>query len=265
MTTRIRKLNTAEMRSLGETDSYRDILEKFPKGIVSIVSDTWDLWYVITKILPQLHDLIMSRDGKLVIRPDSGDPVKIICGDPSAPPGSPPEKGVIELLWDIFGGNVNSKGFKVLDPHIGAIYGDSITFERAEAICQGLKAKDFATTNIVLGIGSYNYQYVTRDTFGFAMKATWACVADKGMDLFKDPVTDSGSKRSAKGRLAVVQGPPSQPGYCDGPLVLINSATAEDEARSLYRPVWENSKFVKRHTFREIAVRVGLRKILPEG
>lgn len=184
--------------------------------------------------------------------------MKIVCGDPEAQPGSPPEKGVIELLWDIFGGTVNSKGFKVLDSHIGAIYGDAITYERAEEICERLKAKGFASTNIVLGVGSFTYQYVTRDTFGFAMKATWARVDGKGCDLFKDPVTDIGSaKRSARGRLAVVQDG-------TGELKLINGATPEDEARSLLQPVWEDGKFLRRYTFREIAQRLGVRRVLPE-
>ena len=245
-----------------EKETYlRLITECVPKGIVSIVSDTWDLWYVITKILPQLKSIIMGRDGKLVIRPDSGDPVKIICGDDGAQVDSPPYKGVIELLWDIFGGTVNSKGYKVLDPHIGAIYGDSITYERADEICRRLEAKGFASTNIVLGIGSFTYQYNTRDTLGFAMKATWCMVDGIGHSMFKDPVTDRDPKtglsikKSAKGRLAVVE--------VNGELTLINDASPEDEARSLLKPVWENGKFLVQHTYREIAERLGLRYAMP--
>ena len=79
---------------------------------------------------------------------------------------TPENKGVIELLWDVFGGTVNEQGFKVLDPHIGAIYGDSITLDRCEEICARLAAKGFASTNVVFGIGSYTYQFNTRDTFG---------------------------------------------------------------------------------------------------
>ncbi len=249
-----------------ELGTIRHILAANPLGIVSVVSDTWDLWYVITKILPQLKGEIMSRKGgpggpespgKLVIRPDSGDPVLILCGDPTAPPDSPAYKGVIELLWDIFGGTTNSKGFKVLDPHIGAIYGDAITYDRADEICKRLAAKGFASTNMVLGIGSFTYQYVTRDVFGMAMKATWAEVDGVGRNLFKDPVTDNGLKKSAKGRLAVLTGP-------DGELMLVNEATPEQEAQSLLQPVWENGKFLRRHTYREIAARVGVRKILPD-
>jgi len=115
----------------------------------------------------------------------------------------PETKGVIELLWDVFGGTVNEQGYKVLDPHIGAIYGDSITLERAKAIFERLEAKGFASTNVVLGIGSFTYQFNTRDTFGFAMKATYVEVDGVGREIFKDPITDDGTKKSAKGLLSV--------------------------------------------------------------
>lgn len=188
-----------------EFETYRRLIQDvYPNGIVSIVSDTWDLWYVITGILPKLKERILSRDGKVVIRPDSGDPVKIICGDPDSE-NENAQKGVIELLWDLFGGTVNAKGYKELDPHIGAIYGDSITLERAKSILDGLKAKGFASTNIVFGIGSYTYQYQTRDSFGFAMKATHVIVDGEEKFIQKEPITDNGTKKSATGRLVVVR------------------------------------------------------------
>jgi len=107
------------------------------------------------------------------------------------------------LLWDVFGGTVNEQGYKVLDPHIGAIYGDSITIDRAEEICSRLASKGFASTNVVLGIGSFTYQFNTRDTFGFAMKATYCEINGKGQEIFKDPITDDGTKKSATGLLYV--------------------------------------------------------------
>lgn len=183
----------------------RLITELYPTGIVSKVSDTIDLWAVITKVLPLLKDEIMGRDGKLVIRPDSGDPVKIICGDPKAKTENE-RKGVVELLWDIFGGTETKQGFKLLDEHIGCIYGDSITLDRARMICKNLKAKGFASTNVVLGIGSYTYQYNTRDTFGFAMKSTYALVGDTEVQVYKDPITDNGTKKSLKGLCVVLKG-----------------------------------------------------------
>ena len=144
----------------------------------------------------------MQRDGKIVIRPDSGDPVDIICGDANAEWGSPASQGAIQLLWDVFGGTVNAKGYKVLDQHIGLIYGDSITLDRAKRIFERLAANGFASSNVVLGVGSFTYQCNTRDTYGFAMKATGAIVSGEERALFKDPVTDDGTKTSFKGFLS---------------------------------------------------------------
>lgn len=187
-----------------ELDTFRRLMtEVYPKGIVSIVSDTWDYWKILTDTLVTLKDEIMARDGKVVIRPDSGDPVKIICGDPDALFDSPEGHGTIQILWDIFGGTVNSKGYKQLDPHIGAIYGDSITYDRAQQILEGLRRKGFASTNIVFGIGSFTYQYNTRDTFGMAMKATSGVIHGKRVTISKNPKTDNGLKKSAKGLLCV--------------------------------------------------------------
>ena len=192
---------------------YQDDLRYFkrmiedvaPSGIVSIVSDGYDYWNVIGNIIPTLKDTIMSRDGKLVIRPDSGDPVKIICGDKES---FDPliHKGSIEALWDIFGGTINSKDYKVLDSHIGIIYGDAITPERAERIFDLLEYKGFSSENIVFGIGSYSLGYYTRDTFSMALKATYTIIDGKEKFIFKDPKTDSGIKKSQKGMVAVVNG-----------------------------------------------------------
>ena len=239
---------------LGERETFARLLRLYPTGIVSVVSDTWDLWEVLGSHLPALREEIMARNGKLVIRPDSGDPADILCGDPTAPAGSPARAGVIQLLWNVFGGVTNSKGYRELDPHIGAIYGDSISYERASAIIERLGAAGFASTNIVFGVGSFTYQYNTRDTFGFAMKATWAEVNGVGRDLYKDPKTDSGTKRSARGRLAVVRD-------ASGELVLIERASAAQEAASLLRPVWENGKAVVVQTWDEIVARVGARAV----
>lgn len=194
------------MCSYGQADElglFKHLLiNVYPTGLFSVVSDTWDFWKVVTEYLPTLKDIIMNRDGKLVVRPDSGDPVDIITGTKQNG-STPEEKGLIECLWDTFGGTINKQGYKVLDPHIGAIYGDSINLERAVAISKRLEEKGFATTNIVFGIGSFSYQYHTRDTFGFAVKATAATVNDEERMLFKDPKTDDGTKRSQRGRIVV--------------------------------------------------------------
>ena len=229
---------------MSELETFERLLETYPSGIVSVVSDTWDIWHVLTSILPTLRYKIEARDGTLVIRPDSGDPTKIICGDPNAiDPRA--RRGVVGLLWDHFGGTVNDKGFKQLNPKVGCIYGDSINYERMAAIIEGLKANGFASTNMVFGVGSYTYQYVTRDTYGFAMKATWAQINGEGRDLFKKPVTDNGMKFSATGRLAVIQND-------EGELEVIERATPEQEANSLLQPVWQDGELLRIHGFETI-------------
>ena len=244
-----------------ELNTFRYLMDKFPTGILSIVSDTWDLWKVITEYLPQLKEEILQRDGVIVIRPDSGNPVDIICGTYIPMKNSavflskPESKGVIELLWDIFGGTVNEQGYKVLDPHIGAIYGDSITLDRAQQIVDRLEAKGFASTNVVLGIGSFTYQFNTRDSFGFAMKATYVEIRNKKMDghnklegrnIFKDPITDDGRKKSAKGLLYV---------WTDdlgGNLILRDEVDWTVEKTGLLKTIYIDGKFKNVTTLTEI-------------
>ena len=233
-----------------EIDTFRRLIgQVYPRGIVSIVSDTWDFWQVITDFIPRLKDSILQRPGKVVIRPDSGNPVHIICGDPSAPAGSPEHKGAVACLWECFGGSSTAEGYKLLDPHIGLIYGDSITLERCQAICAGLAEKGFASGNIVFGIGSYTYQYVTRDTFGFAMKATYGEVNGEGRAIFKDPKTDDGAKRSARGLLRVDRNAGQH-------LVLTDNCTWEQAAGGLLEPVFRDGVLVKEQCLAEIRQRL---------
>ena len=170
-----------------------------------------------------------------MVRPDSGDPVDIICGNPNGKTEQE-KKGVIELLWDVFGGTVNAKGFKELVPQIGAIYGDSITVTRATAICERLKAKGFASTNVVLGIGSFTYQYNTRDTFGFAMKATYGEVNGDGRAIFKDPITDDGTKKSAKGLMKIER--------AEGKYTLTDEVSWEEEQKGELKEVFRDGKLL---------------------
>jgi len=247
----------------GEDDEIgtfkRLITELYPTGIVSIVSDTWDFWQVITEFTVKLKDEIMSRQpdamgfNKVVFRPDSGDPVKIICGIPTydfhegdvkiedlslrdlysegirvikhegkywdlkqdiragmyhwrdeSELTESEIKGAVECLWDVFGGETNESGYRTLDQHVGLIYGDSITLERADEILHQLAEKGFASDNIVFGVGSYTYQHVTRDTYGFAMKATWGVVDGEPRMIKKEPKTDKG-KTSATGLMSVIK------------------------------------------------------------
>ena len=180
------------------------VSELYKTGIVSIVSDTWDFWSVLTELLPKMKNHILAREGKVVIRPDSGDPVDIICGDRSAPEGSPENKGAIEVLEEVFGSTINSKGYKQLNEKIGLIYGDSITLDRCESILSKLKEKGYSSSNVVFGIGSYTYNSSTRDTLGMAIKSTYCEIEGKPKNIFKDPKTDTGKmKKSAKGLLRV--------------------------------------------------------------
>lgn len=244
-------VSTTKIFTVGEKQMIIDWLKEFPTGILSIVSDTFDLWKLIVEYLqdPEVKELIMARDGKLVIRPDSGDPVDIICGGLTRLPSSdskyyPIRKGVIELLWDIFGGTVNEQGYKVLDPHIGAIYGDSITLDRQVEIYKRLEQKGFASTNIVLGVGSFTYQFNTRDTFGFAAKGGYFETKDTSYGIYKDPVTDSGTKKSYKGLLQV-----------KGDIVKEN-CTWEEEEDSDLQLIYEDGVFYNQTTLTEIRERL---------
>ncbi len=235
----------------GEIGTFERLITKvYPEGIVSIVSDTWDFWAVITEFLPILKEKIIKRNGKVVIRPDSGDPVKIIVGDPDAPVGTPEHKGAIECLWETFGGTITPQGYKLLDAHIGLIYGDSITLARQTAILEGLKQKGFASYNVVLGIGSYTYEYVTRDTYGFAMKATYGEVNGEGRAIFKDPKTDDGTKKSAKGLMAVHRNSET------GELELKDQCTWAEEAEGELKTVFLDGKLIVDVSLGEIRARV---------
>ena len=319
--------NEAEFRVI-----KRLITETYPSGIVSIVSDTFDFWNVMSSITVRLKQEILNRtpdalgNAKVVFRPDSGNPVKILCGEPvinldkpagnieaakryalgimtdrvraQTPHGEPGEdypsqlfsfggvtyfaeaeidwnrydkqyyymdgetldsfepieltpvqKGAVECLWDVFGGTINEQGYKVLNPRVGLIYGDSITLTRANDILKGLKAKGFASSNVVFGIGSFTYQYNTRDTFAFALKATYGRVKGVSSAIYKDPVTDDGTKKSARGLLRVEQE--------DDKFVLYQNQTEEQEMMGELKTVFENGKLVKETSLREIRTNLG--------
>lgn len=314
-----------------ETATFKDLITRvYPTGIVALVSDSYNFWDTLTITLPELKDTIMSRDGKLVIRPDSGNPIDVICGtsadaiivdadingdidswkyavaediaekfsdeliadDPifsmslnynfegtiyevtyepdlgrynktyyyvdndgtklskclfKKIESTVQQKGAIEVLWDIFGGTENDKGYKVLDPHIGLIYGDSITIARADEICRRLEAKGFASSNIVFGIGSYTFQGTTRDTFGFAIKATFIICNGKLIELYKDPAGDS-SKRSAKGLMRVDQ--------VNGRYITHDQVSWEAESGGELRPIYLDGTLLFKEKFSEIKARL---------
>lgn len=260
-----------------------------PEGIVSIVADGYDYWSFISKHIVRFKDQIMNRNGKVVIRPDTGDPVHIICGyritDSSYTKDEILHKtsrqtgymelwnneecyftedrkyvtingeitqleayGSVQVLYDQFGGKNNTKGYIDLDPHIGLIYGDSITFERCQEICSRLHEKGFASTNVVFGIGSYTYAYNTRDTLGLACKATWVQINGEPKEIFKDPKTGDGMKKSARGLLRVDK--------VDGQLVLRQCVTKEEEAGGELITIFENGKVMNLSSLQEIRNRL---------
>ncbi len=259
--------NATEAELLSKAEELfqrRLITEVYPSGVFSFVSDTNDFFDTITTKAIANKDAIMARDGKLVYRPDSGNPYHILCGytwdgdnhlsagiypDPriggktlyseigrekteeflrrfsiengyecycidnvfySTESGKPisleEKKGAVQILFEIFGGTTNAAGYKELDSHVGLIYGDAITLTRMTQILSRLKANGFCSSNVVFGVGSFEFQYVTRDTLGIAMKATAGKVKGKHYSIAKNPKTDDGTKKSAKGYLIVAKG-----------------------------------------------------------
>ena len=229
----------------GEFQTFERLIDLYPNGIVSLVSDSFDFWSALQNFMPRLKDKIMARNGRVVLRPDSGVPELILCGDPEAPEGSPARRGAIDILGEVFGYTVNDKGYKELDPHIGLIYGDGITHERAESIVKNMMSQGWASTNVVFGFGSYTFQYQSRDTFMMAMKATWVQVNGEPRNIFKDPITDNGDKKSARGRLAVRR-------QMSGIPYLIQEATPEQEENQDMETVFENGVITRHQSFADV-------------
>lgn len=232
----------------GEQRAFEHALDQNPSGIVSIVSDTYSLWNVATRILPALKERILARDGKVVIRPDSGEPKLILCGDPSELPGSPAHKGLIRLLDELFGSTINSKGYRELNPKIGVIYGDGMYYSRIADILGTIKEMGYATTNLVIGVGGILLQQHNRDDMGFAIKATFAVVNGEERELFKDPVTDPG-KRSHKGLVSLHRTP-------EGAYYTVDRQTAEQEQGGLLVEVYRDGKLLVSETFQGIRDRI---------
>ena len=233
-----------------EVETYLRLMKLYPTGVLSIVSDTWDFWKIVTETATTVKPEIMARQpdinglAKLVFRPDSGDPVKILCGDPEAEVGTPAYKGAVRCLWEVFGGTTTATGHKLLDSHVGLIYGDSIDLLKAQIILERLDNQGFASANVVLGIGSFTFQYVTRDTFGSAIKATYGVVNGEARELFKDPATDNGVKKSAKGLLRVE--------LVNGEYVLYDQQTPEQEEQGELATVFRNGILTRFQTLKEI-------------
>lgn len=172
----------------------RLLTEIYPNTSFSAVLDSYDYWNIIDNVLPQLKEEILNHNGCMLMRGDSGDCVEVVTQ-------------TVFKLWEHFGGTVNSKGYKVLDPHVKAIYGDSITVQRCEQIYQILMENGFACSNVALGVGSFSFQCIeedgelkpfTRDTFSSCIKATYCEIDGKPTPIFKNP-KEGGFKKSQKG------------------------------------------------------------------
>ena len=219
-----------------ETDAYANMLDAFDgEGrLVAVVSDSYDLDAALQGIWGNtLREKVLGRKGIVVIRPDSGDPVET------------PVR-TIRTLWEAFGGTVNARGYRVLDPHVRVIQGDGMTAFTIGQLIDRLIAEGFAIDNIAFGMGAGLLQKVDRDTLRFAMKANAMCDADGVWhDVFKSPVTDPG-KASKAGRQAVV--------LRDGKMV---AARRDDVAPSedLMATVWRNGEILVRHTFDDLRAR----------
>lgn len=266
------KLSEKALRKLAEREVIREfVTQDYPEGMVSLVADSFDFWNVITVIAKDLKPEILARKvnglgmAKVVFRPDSGDPVRILTGysdNEVADNGDgtftvktnalvitdAERKGAVECLWDIYGGTMTAKGFKVLNERVGLIYGDSITLGRARDIMLRLVEKGFASNNVVFGIGSYTYQCVTRDSLGWALKAIYADVAGEAVDIYKDPATDDGTKKSAKGLPRVEKE--------GNDFVLYDQQTLEEFKKGDLVPVFRNSQLLVEVTAAEIKGRL---------
>jgi nicotinamide phosphoribosyltransferase len=235
-----------------ELAAFENMLELYPTGIVSIVSDTFNVYTVLTDFAVRLKSQILARAGKVVFRPDSGDPEYIICGDPNAPEGTPEWKGAIRLLDEVFGSTVNSKGYKVLNPKVGLIYGDGMYYERYERTLKRLMEMGYATTNLVIGVGGILRNW-TRDTLGFAVKATYVEVGGAPRAIEKDPITDH-KKKSHKGLLSLTWDDEHK-------YVTHDECTPEEEDNTMLKVIYRDGVVLKAYALDEIRKRARYEKV----
>jgi nicotinamide phosphoribosyltransferase len=205
-----------------ELDAYRNMLQQYPTGLVACVSDSYNLWEAASELWgKQLKDLVMKREGTLVIRPDSGDPPTV-------------DLKLLNLLGDAFGYTTNSKGYKVLDHHVRIIQGDGIDYEMIINILTRLKDNGWSADNIAFGSGGGLLQKMDRDTQKCAFKCCLAIINGKEVEVYKDPITDPG-KKSKKGYLSV---------HCQNNQWQTKSDGNHDFSNDLLRPVFKNGELL---------------------
>lgn len=217
-----------------ELDAMRNMLEAYPDGTVACVSDSFDIFRACREFWgTELRQNILSRKGTLVVRPDSGDPPTIILQ-------------VLDILGERFGTTTNSRGFRVLDPHIRVIQGDGVDFEMIGKILGRMREAGWSSDNLAFGSGGGLLQKLNRDTQKFAFKCSQIRVAGEERDVFKQPITDPG-KKSKSGRLALIRD-------SDGRFHTIRSDAphAEDELVEVYR----DGRLTREWSLAEIRARV---------
>jgi nicotinamide phosphoribosyltransferase len=177
----------------GEAEAYENMLQFAGKNkLVAVVSDSYNLWHAIEHIWgEQLKEKVINNGGTVVIRPDSGNPVEVVCQ-------------TIKLLMDKFGYTTNSKGYRLLPNYLRVIQGDGISISSISSILEAMIIKGLSVENIAFGMGGELLQKVHRDTLKFAMKASAIQIDRTWHDVFKNPITDTG-KISKKGRLALIK------------------------------------------------------------
>ncbi|WP_462267361.1 nicotinate phosphoribosyltransferase [Mucilaginibacter sp.] len=184
----------------GELEIFRHILRTFPTGTIACVSDSYNIFRACEEYWgTELRDEILQRNGTLVIRPDSGDPIRTLLA-------------IFNILFDKFGYTTNSKGFKVLPPQVRVIQGDGVNYEAIKDIYKALKDNGISAENLVLGMGGALLQKVDRDTQKFALKCSSAVINGQTVAVEKSPtemdangnITES-FKKSKGGRLKLVK------------------------------------------------------------
>lgn len=240
-----------------EEQSIKDICENlYPKGIVSYVSDSEDYYGVISQVAINLKDVILAREEdsnglcKFVFRPDSSPktPLEVICGDPDAEDVLE-NKGTLEILWETFGGTINEKGYKVINPKVGVIYGEALDIELQEKIYKTMEGQGWCVSNLLMGIGSWGFlDRSSRDNFSQALKGTHSIVNGEGISMQKNPKTAANSKKSAKGLLRVEK---EGDNY-----ILYDQQTPEQESQGELKTVFEDGALLYETSLAEIRQRV---------
>lgn len=221
-----------------ETAAYKNMLDQYPTGNVSVVSDSYDIFNAAKEIWgKELKDHVLERDGTLVIRPDSGDILTVILL-------------LLNILDEAFGSTTNAKGYKLLHPKVRILQGDGMDAAAIEQLLKDIIAKGWSADNLVFGMGGGLLQKINRDTLKFAFKCSWAQIDGKGREVYKDPITDPG-KKSKRGRLKLIK-------TTNGNYQTVEERTVREnkEGLDLLETVFENGKIVKEWQFEEVRANI---------